>query len=117
MALERLDRALGSGEVGELRAVLPEGSKVYLQLREIREADGYFGAGQVIKVFAAFFEAHPPRGFERLGELRLESGDSAHLRGRVLIGGESEDPAGLILSLVLTRGPEGWTLREVREGS
>jgi hypothetical protein len=116
VALDRLQQALASGEASELRALLPERSKVYLQLSEIREAEGYYGAGQVVRVFAAFFERRPPRGFETRGTVRMETGDSAHLRG-LLRFRDSEGEGGLPLSLVLTRGPEGWTLREVREGS
>jgi hypothetical protein len=116
VALERLQHALGSGEAGELRAVLPERSKVYLRLSEIREAEGYFGAGQVVRVFAAFFEQRPPREFETRGKVVMETGDSAHLRG-LLRFRDAEEDEGLPLSLVLTRGPEGWTLREVREGT
>lgn len=116
-ALSGLRRALGAGRAGDLRPLLPETSKVYLQLRVIREAEGYFGAGQVVTVLAAFFERHPAEGFEALGEPRLETADTAHLRGRLRYASEDGPAAELILSLVLTRGPEGWALRELRESS
>lgn len=116
-ALAGLERALGAGRAGDIRTHLPEQSKVYLQLHVIREAEGYFGAGQVIRVLANFFERHPALGFERLGEPRLETGETAHLRGRLRYASDAGTPGELILALVLTRGPEGWTLRELREGS
>jgi hypothetical protein len=116
-ALENLEGALGEGRPGELRPLLPGQSKVYLQLRVIRDAEGYFGAGQVVKVLAAFFERHPARGFECVGEPRMETGETAQLRARLRFSSEEGEPAELTLSLVLTRGPEGWTLRELRESS
>jgi hypothetical protein len=108
---------MSAGQADLLRPLLPRSSKVFLQLREIRQARGYFGANQVVKVFSDYFARHHPEGFTLRsidtdgdqspilvrGELRLARGDGGHRP--------------LLLTFVLTRGPAGWTIREVREGA
>lgn len=117
-ARSRIVRAMAGGQADYLHPLLPRSSKVFLQLREIREARGYFGANQVVKVFEDFFARNASAGFTLLENGHPEDQTSIQVRGKLrLAHGHNGDQRSLILTFVLTREPEGWTIREVREGS
>ena len=115
-ACGRVVRAFSEGEAQVLRPLLPSDTKIFLELKTLREARGYFGAHQVVRVFDDFFSRHEVVAFEPEEDPEApESSRTVSLTGVLTFRAEGGRPRRTTLSVVLVDDGDGWVLREIRE--
>jgi hypothetical protein len=111
---EAFGAALMSGDLKQLRSVLPEQGRVRLKLAHFGPADGQFSAGQVEAIFKDFLANGSVQAFEIV---RIDGDDVNYgvVAGRVSLVDRSGRPRRVALLLSLQPEADRWVLREVKE--
>jgi hypothetical protein len=106
--------ALTTGDLKQLRLILPDEGRVRLKLSHFGPADGQFSSGQVEAIFKDFLSNGSVRAFE----IERIEGDNVNygvVAGRASLVDRRGRPRRV--ALLLSFQPEGdrWVLREVKE--
>jgi hypothetical protein len=112
-AAERFGRALQSGQVVGVRALLPPDGKVQLRLDKLGPERGLFSAGQVEALLSDFLAEGTVRAFD-IRRVEFEKA-LALVHAEAVLDDRLGQPARVRLHLSFRPEDGRWVLREIRE--
>jgi hypothetical protein len=114
--LRRIEAAFRQGDAMALRSCFSEKAKVRVELRDLSEGQGLYGAGQLQVIFSRIFEGRRTRSmaFPR-GDVKVPAPGTAFARGVwVHLGSRSADERTDTLMLTLHSEEGDWRIVEMR---
>jgi len=114
LCASRFGAALRTGNVSELRSILPARGKVQVRLERFGPEEGFYSASQVEAIFANFLKRCSLESFE-IQHVEYDSKGYALVRGRARLVNESGRREEVELRLALQPEGDNWVLREIRE--
>lgn len=111
---EHFGAALTTGDLKQLRLVLPDQGRVRLKLAHFGPADGQFSAGQVEAIFKDFLANGSVQAFE-IARIEGDNVNYGVVAGRASLTDRSGRSRRVTLLLSFQPEAGRWVLREVKE--
>jgi len=112
--LSRIETAFRGGDAAALRSSLADNSKVRIDLKDLTDGPGSYGAGQLEVIFDGIFDAHKTREFTfRKQEVTVSGPGTAFARGRWVRRTGAQDTTAT-LTFTLREEAGDWRIHEIR---
>jgi hypothetical protein len=117
--LRRIESAFREGDAGSLRLSFSSGGRVRVELRDLAEGQGAYGAGQLQAIFNRIFEQVRTEDFAFGKEdVRVATPGTAFARGRWVRRAPARGPETVdMLTFTLREESGDWRILEIRSSS